>query len=407
MRILAITHLFPNNASRYAGIFAARQFAALSRCGADVQVVYATIKVPRVLGLFRKKWKDYDKNHKPESLDGLNVSRVSYVRIEKGEWSCRWEGLALFYAMKKWAVAMHRRQPFDFIYGRGLFPCADTAARLSQYLNIPAIGAAIGGDVNLVPQRSRTLYRHYGSLMDRLDGIVANGQGLAEKIYAATHQKAFVLEGVVDPELFYPPGNKFKVRSELKLETQTQILLFVGNVIKEKGLYELLEAFAVARQSVPALQLKICGRGPETAGLQKKINELKMTGCVELVGAVAPEKVPAWMQASDIFAFPSYREGMPNAVMEAMTCGLPVIATAVGGLPAALGQCQGAILVEPKNIEQLTGAILKVAGDTTLRDRMGKHARETAVQRFGADTNALKLFNYFETVIDQYKKTHG
>ena len=279
--------------------------------------------------------------------------------------------------------------------------------RLSQYLGIPAIGAGIGGDVNIVPHRSLALYRHYVNLLGQLNGTVANGQRLAEKIYAAAHQKAFVLEGVVDPELFHPASNKIEVRSSLKLDPHAQILLFVGNVIREKGLYELLESFSAVLQVFPALQLKICGQGIENAGLQKTIKDLNIAGCVEMLGAVAPEKVSAWMQASDIFVFPSYREGMPNAVMEAMTCGLPVIATAVGGLPAALGQCEGAVLIEPRNVEQLTAAIKRVAGDTSLRDRMGKYARETAVQRFGAETNALKLLNYFETVIDQYKKTHG
>ena len=96
---------------------------------------------------------------------------------------------ALFYAIKKWALEMHRTQPFDAVYGRGLFPCAETAVRLSQYLGIPAIGAGIGGDVNIVPHRSLALYRHYVNLLGQLNGTVANGQRLAEKIYAASPSK--------------------------------------------------------------------------------------------------------------------------------------------------------------------------------------------------------------------------
>ena len=141
-------------------------------------------------------------------------------------------------------------------------------------------------------------------------------RGLRKKYMQRAHQKAFVLEGVVDPELFHPASNKIEVRSSLKLDPHAQILLFlVGNVIREKGLYQLLESFSAVLQVFPALQLKICGQGIENAGLQKTIKDLNIAGCVEMLGAVAPEKVSAWMQASDIFVFPSYREGMPNAVM--------------------------------------------------------------------------------------------
>ena len=94
MRILAITHVFPDAFHPYCGIFAARQFAALSRCGAAVTVVSATIKIPRVLGLFRKEWKNYfEKKHEPQTYNDLNVRRISYVRLTRGGWPLGWDGL--------------------------------------------------------------------------------------------------------------------------------------------------------------------------------------------------------------------------------------------------------------------------------------------------------------------------
>jgi glycosyltransferase involved in cell wall biosynthesis len=110
-----------------------------------------------------------------------------------------------------------------------------------------------------------------------------------------------------------------------------------------------------------------------------------------------------WMQASDIFVLPTYNEGMPNVVMEAMACGLPLISTAVGGLPEAVGDSKGAILIEPRSSEQLASAIKKVGTDKTLREQMGWAARQTAEQKFGARANSQKLLAYLGSVIAQYK----
>jgi glycosyltransferase involved in cell wall biosynthesis len=183
-------------------------------------------------------------------------------------------------------------------------------------------------------------------------------------------------------------------------------MLFVGNLKKEKGVYELLEAFAEIRRNVPHIVLKICGQGIERFGMEKRIEELRISDCVSLIGAVEPAEMHKWMQASDLFVLPTYHEGMPNVVMEAMACGLPVISTTVGGLPEAVGSSGGALLIEPKNIEQLTGTMAGLAGDRARRERMSSAARQTAEQKFGAQANAIKLLGYLSAVIERYKK-HG
>lgn len=83
------------------------------------------------------------------------------------------------------------------------------------------------------------------------------------------------------------------------------------------------------------------------------VREINLEHVIRIVGEVHPDQMHKWMKASDLFVLATHTEGLPNVVMEAMACGLPVIATTVGGLLEAVGDCEGAILVPPKNIEAL------------------------------------------------------
>jgi glycosyltransferase involved in cell wall biosynthesis len=212
------------------------------------------------------------------------------------------------------------------------------------------------------------------------------------------------IHGLVDIDVFHPVCDKLSLRQKINVQHDRLALLFVGNLKREKGVYELLEAFCQIRDQAPNAILNICGRGVEHGGLAQMISERNLAGSVFLRGPIDPAHMHLWMQASDIFVLPTYNEGMPNVVMEAMACGLPVITSAVGGLPEALHDCEGAILIEPRNSEQLSEAVLKVCGDKTRREQMGKDSRATAVRKFGAKANSQKLIEYLGTIIKQHER---
>jgi glycosyltransferase involved in cell wall biosynthesis len=104
------------------------------------------------------------------------------------------------------------------------------------------------------------------------------------------------------------------------------------------------------------------------------------------------------MQAADIFVFPSHSEGMPNAVMEAMAVGLPVVVTRVGGIPDALEGCQGALLVEPADPAALREALESVLEDSAARVAMRVAGREKALQDFNVECSVKRMLGLFADI---------
>lgn len=107
------------------------------------------------------------------------------------------------------------------------------------------------------------------------------------------------------------------------------------------------------------------------------------------------------MQASDLFVLASRTEGMPNVVMEAMACGLPIVATAVGGLPGAISDCDGALLVPPERVDDLEKAIVKVINNNQLRAHMRIAARNRAKEQFGVKRNARLILDYLRKIVEE------
>lgn len=408
MRILVISSLFPYKTSRLYGIFTARQWQMAARLGADVTVLFPRVWIPGILQRILSRYKDYDENHTPVEHPGVKVFPVPCVHWTRGIRGCRWLGLSVYRAARHKVVQLHRERPFEVIYGKGIFPSADAGVRFSRLLSIPVVGEGIGGDVNVVPEYSRAMYRHFVRTVRALDGAVADGKGVADRLSAVMQMEVPSIHGLVDLDVFRPLADRQALRRQLGIPAEALTLLFVGYLKRAKGLYELIEAFNRLHREAPGAVLRICGQGAEHSGLEEAIARHGVTDLVQLVGPVHPDRMHEWMQASDVFVLPSYTEGMPNVVMEAMACGLPVVSTTVGGLPDAVGDSEGAILVEPRTVDPLTEALCKVCADQEVRKRMSLAARKTAEQKFGLEQNVRRTLAYIDSVVRKaQRKTAG
>ncbi|MEZ4749723.1 MAG: glycosyltransferase [Bdellovibrionota bacterium] len=379
MRILTITNLFPNSSDERNGIFLYRQLMGLQSEGAKIEVWLALPLCPWPLYLFRK-WQDLGPAVRASEFAGGKVRIIRYLRLP-GAWFNRWSGYFLYLACK--GLLGDRRGDFDKLYGYDIFPSGDAAVRLGKKLNLPTMCSAIGVDLMQTSERNEGMRQHAARILKLADGIMTCGKALADRVYRYAQREALNIYGVVDLDLFRPTANQKAVRQQLHLPPLPPIGVFSGYLQTRKGVYDLLNALKQIRQKYPELIVVFCGEGPERKGLEEQAKAMNLERNVRFCGYVAPEKMAAWYQTADFFILPSHIEGMPNALMEAMACGLPAIASAVGGIPDAVGEGAGVLPHPPRSPEALAGAMERLLSGADQRTQFSQQARSTAERDFG------------------------
>lgn len=176
----------------------------------------------------------------------------------------------------------------------------------------------------------------------------------------------------VDPELYDGP----------KTKTDRTNMLFVGRLAPEKGVRVLLEALEHSVKTVPDLQLTIVGDGPDRTELETMVREKGLNDHVIFTGYLAPQDVAKQLAAADIFVLPSFAEGVPVSLMEAMASRVPVIAPRVAGVQELVEDGVSGFCVAPGHVEMLRESIETLASDYDLRERMGKAGREKVLAEF-------------------------
>lgn len=222
--------------------------------------------------------------------------------------------------------------------------------------------------------------------------VVTTGEALRQQLHRDNRLPLGHLTSVptgIDLARF-APGDKLAARATLGLEQQGVYLGIVGTLRSWKGHAYLLEAMTRLSADHPDLKLLIVGDGPQRENLERKIAELGLDSKVKLAGQ--RDDVPLWLNAMDIFTLPSYgEEGVPQAIMQAMACGVPVVSTTVGAIGEAVLDGETGILVAPRDSAALAAALGRLLADPELRRGMGEAGLARARQRFGAELMLDKM----------------
>jgi len=190
----------------------------------------------------------------------------------------------------------------------------------------------------------------------------------------------------------FRPGDRGAARAGLGLPAGRKIIGIVATLRSWKGHVHLLRAVAGMRS--PEALLVIVGDGPQRPALEALAAELALAERVRFVGNQAD--VAPWMQAFDLFCLPSYaNEGVPQALMQAMACALPVVTTPVGSIEEIVADGESGILVPPQDVERLRAALESLLDDAPRREALGRRARESAAARFGEERMVERMIAIF------------
>lgn len=180
-------------------------------------------------------------------------------------------------------------------------------------------------------------------------------------------------------------------------------LLYMGNLGPRKGAAELIEALGLIAADYPQLHALIAGgeTAPgQRADLQRRIDRLGLADRVTLAGVIADRQRDSAFTSADFLALPSHAEGLPMAILEAMSHGLPVIATRVGGIPETIEDGIDGLLVEPHDIPALAAAIGKLASSPVLRRNMSATARRKCQQHYSLEAVGAQMVGLYDSLIN-------
>jgi glycosyltransferase involved in cell wall biosynthesis len=177
-----------------------------------------------------------------------------------------------------------------------------------------------------------------------------------------------------------------------------EVLLFLGRLGRRKGIYVLLQALVSVRLKFPDVRL-ICGGDGELEEVRAEIAKLGLEQHVDLLGWVKGEAKDELLAISTLYVLPSFDEGVPMSILEAMASGIPIVSTPVGGIPEVVGNGREGVLVPPGDVPGLSAAISRLLGDPGLRSRMGQNCLERFRRDFSIETVLDKL--------EQIYSSHG
>ena len=214
------------------------------------------------------------------------------------------------------------------------------------------------------------------------------------------HEQIKVIANGVDVTRYFPnPAKKEEVRKRLGLKKGSLYIGTVGSLRPVKNQSLLIKACKTILPYFDHVEVLIVGEGPLESQLIQEANTLGLSGKIHFAG-VQPN-IPDVLNALDIFVLPSRSEGMPNAVLEAMACGIPTIATSVGGSPEIIEDGISGMLIASEDEGHLTRALTELIQDDEKRRMIGSEGRKRVLSHFNLKKMVLKYQELYEALLQK------
>lgn len=284
-----------------------------------------------------------------------------------------------------------KKEKIDIVHAQWFFPSGLTASVAAKIFHKPLIFSSHGPDIlNLS-----------GVFWDKIRRFVIKQANLVTVIsplfiknlidlYPPVKDKIFSISMGIDANLFFfqPHRNNNK---EPKL-------LFVGRLSPVKGVNYLIRALPGVLEKFSKVRLEIIGYGAQEKELKALVKNLSLENKITFIGPVPNRELPKYYQHSFCYILPSIVEGLPVAIMEAMACGCPVIATSVGGVRDLIENNVTGLLISPKSVDEISQSVIRLLSDKILRENIIQNARKKIEENYEWNIIASKFEKLYDKV---------
>ena len=391
---------FPSKNQPVHGVFVKERVRFVAAAGVNVRVVSPVPYFPPIKWF--KRWYPWSQVPKHDFVDGLEVFRPRYLLLPKI--STNWHSQLVFAAANR---VLRRLQPqfdFDLIDAHFAFPNGVAGVQLGKRFNKPVVITGRGEDIARFPDMP-VIGPQIRKAICEATRLIAVSREIAGRMesFGADPKKITVIPNGVDTEKFCPIA-QLDARQKLNLPLDRRIILAVGYRLELKGFHILVDALPKIRETFPDAMVVIVGGEARWAAdflptIQERINLHRLQDHVIVAGDQPQNELRFWYSAADVLSILSSREGSPNVLMESLACGLPAVATAVGGIPDLLAQSPiiGRLLPERSAAASAVGLVQSLASPP---DR-------AAIRNFAEQQSWLTTAQDVCAVFEQAIEEHG
>ena len=375
-KLLFFSHHFPSRAAPNIALYNRQQLEHVAK--------YCELKVCAGVG-----WIDWFKRGPAGRENDTELDAVYFPYFYTPKVFRRLYGWLMYISARARFSALMKHNP-DVILVCWAYPDVVAISKLVKPYGIPFVAKVIGSDVNLYCQIPELRVQIVDAL-EKASAVVCVSEALKGVLVECglPEAKIHVVYNGVNGEKFFPK-NMANARAALGMDSDAKIVLFIGNLKRAKGAIDVVTAFRRIIESRPDEKYALVLVGDDVdrrlveAEARQTVN-LYPGADIRLAGRVPHDQLNDWINASDLVCLPSYSEGVPNVLLEAMSCGKPVVATRVGGIPEIVNPTNG-VMVDAGDIDGLASAILEVLGSD-----WNPEAIRTFSNQFDWDANAREI----------------
>lgn len=298
-----------------------------------------------------------------------------------------------FYAKK-----LVRKNRYDLTHSFFTIPCGFISLLLKWQFKIPYAISLRGSDVPGYSDRFPIIYKFIKPLVrliwKRSSAVIANSQGLKDlALKTNARQKIGLIYNGIDTTNFQP-------KEELRPAGKTIITTGASRITGRKGIKYIIFAMREIAKKHPEAYLKLMGDGNEKEVLEKLTKELDLENRIEFLGRVPREETSPHYQEASIFVMASLNEGMSNAMLEALACGLPIISTRTGGAQELVQEGMNGFFIKTKDSKDLAEKMEKLLSNSKLCEKMGEESRKIA-EKMSWQNVAKKYLQEYEKINEE------